>query len=55
VLEPGTQVHPDELIALCRAQLASFKKPREVVFVDALPMTAAGKVDKAALAKRPPA
>jgi fatty-acyl-CoA synthase len=52
VLEPGEHVPADELVALCRAKLASFKKPREIVFVDALPLTAAGKVDKAALAAR---
>jgi acyl-CoA synthetase (AMP-forming)/AMP-acid ligase II len=52
VLEPGEHVPADELVALCRAKLASFKKPREIVFVDALPLTAAGKVDKVALAAR---
>jgi acyl-CoA synthetase (AMP-forming)/AMP-acid ligase II len=52
VLEPGAQVAADELIALCRAELASFKKPREIVFLEALPLTPAGKVDKAALVAR---
>ena len=51
VLQPGAHVVADELIGLCRAKLASFKKPREIEFVDALPLTAAGKVDKAALAR----
>jgi acyl-CoA synthetase (AMP-forming)/AMP-acid ligase II len=38
-----------ELVAWCRAELASFKKPRRVVFVDELPVNASGKVRKAEL------
>ena len=52
VLHPGAHVAADDLIALCRAELASFKKPRGIMFLDALPLTAAGKVDKAGLAAR---
>lgn len=36
----------EQLIAHCRDQLASFKVPRRVVFVDRLPRTALGKVQK---------
>ena len=36
----------DALIAHCRDQLASFKVPRRVVFLDQLPRTALGKVQK---------
>ena len=36
----------DALIAHCRERLAGFKKPSAVVFVDALPRNAAGKVLK---------
>src|SRR5579884_2386623 len=36
----------DDLIAFCRDQLASFKKPRQVFFVDALPRNALGKIQK---------
>jgi malonyl-CoA/methylmalonyl-CoA synthetase len=39
-------VSADDLIALCRDQLASYKKPRQVHFVDALPRNALGKVQK---------
>jgi malonyl-CoA/methylmalonyl-CoA synthetase len=39
-------VDVDELSALCRQQLASFKLPRSFVRVDALPRTALGKVQK---------
>ena len=41
-----------ELIEHCRAQLASYKKPSAVVFVDALPRNAAGKVLKRELRER---
>jgi acyl-CoA synthetase (AMP-forming)/AMP-acid ligase II len=36
----------DELVAHCRERLAGYKKPSAVVFVDALPRNAAGKVLK---------
>ena len=39
----------DEVIEHVRTRLASFKKPRRVVFVDALPVNAAGKVLKSEL------
>jgi benzoate-CoA ligase len=44
VPETGSQVTEDELIAFCRQALESFKRPRRVVFVDAFPMTATGKI-----------
>ncbi len=48
VLRPGTsnQTIADELIGFCRDQLAAYKKPRTVIFVDALPRNALGKVQK---------
>jgi acyl-CoA synthetase (AMP-forming)/AMP-acid ligase II len=52
VVEPGHEVSSDDLIAWCRDRLASFKKPRSIEFASALPLTAAGKIDKAALARR---
>jgi benzoate-CoA ligase family protein len=36
----------DELVAWCRAGLAHFKAPREVVFVEELPKTATGKLQR---------
>src|SRR5262249_21359196 len=33
----------------CAARLASYKIPRTIVFVDAIPMTARGKTDRVAL------
>jgi fatty-acyl-CoA synthase len=43
-----TRVDPEELIELCRANLARFKVPRHVVFVtaDEIPMTATGRPQK---------
>ncbi|MBW0017115.1 MAG: fatty acid--CoA ligase family protein [Mycobacterium sp.] len=40
------QVEAQELIAWCREQMAGFKVPRVVQFVDALPLNATGKVVK---------
>jgi malonyl-CoA/methylmalonyl-CoA synthetase len=43
---PITPVAPDALIDHCRDQLASYKKPKRIVFVDSLPRNALGKVQK---------
>ncbi len=49
VLRPGRTTTADELISHCRARLAKYKTPRYVVFRDALPRNAAGKVLKRTL------
>ncbi|HUC05602.1 MAG TPA: long-chain fatty acid--CoA ligase [Acidimicrobiales bacterium] len=46
VLRPGATASADELIEHCRADLAKFKVPRAVVFLDALPRNPSGKVLK---------
>jgi acyl-CoA synthetase (AMP-forming)/AMP-acid ligase II len=43
---PGADVSEDELIAFCKDSLASYKKPKQVFFVDELPRNAAGKILK---------
>jgi fatty-acyl-CoA synthase len=48
----GAEVSEEELIELCRAELAGYKKPSAVVFVGALPRNAAGKVLKRELRDR---
>lgn len=50
---PPTEI---ELIEHCRAKIASYKKPRRVVFMSELPKLASGKVDKKMLraARRDP-
>ena len=45
----GSVVTSEELIAHCRQQIASYKKPRFIKVVDALPRIFNGKVDKKAL------
>jgi acyl-coenzyme A synthetase/AMP-(fatty) acid ligase len=44
VPEPGQSVDADGLIAFCTERLATFKRPRQVLALDALPKTATGKV-----------
>lgn len=48
----GEEVGEAELIAAARARLAPFKAPKRVVFVDALPRNASGKVLKRELRAR---
>jgi len=50
VLKTGQTASDIEIIAFCRELLASYKKPRRVLFVDALPRNALGKVQKHVLA-----
>lgn len=54
VPEAGHQPQPDELIAYCRERLASYKKPRRVIFMQALPRNALGKVQKHLLSAQLP-
>lgn len=43
----GDNAHlEEEVIALCRDQLAAYKKPRRIIFTDTLPRNALGKVQK---------
>jgi fatty-acyl-CoA synthase len=49
VLEEGAELEHGELIEHCRARLAHYKCPTRVIVVEALPTTASGKVNKAAL------
>lgn len=46
-------VTESELIAFAAQSLAPYKRPKQVVFLDALPRNALGKVIKAGLAERP--
>lgn len=48
----GWDSNETELINFCRTQIAGFKKPREVAFLDALPTNAYGKVLKRELASQ---
>jgi acyl-coenzyme A synthetase/AMP-(fatty) acid ligase len=57
VVVVGDHASADELVAWCRDGLAHFKAPRQVVFVDELPKTATGKLQRfkvrAYLAEKP--
>jgi acyl-CoA synthetase (AMP-forming)/AMP-acid ligase II len=46
VLRTGATPTADELIDHCRGQLAKFKVPKEIFFIDALPRNPSGKVLK---------
>ena len=49
VVRGGTSTTAEELVRHCRASLAVYKSPKRVVFVEALPRNAMGKVQKKAL------
>jgi len=46
VLRPGTETSPEALRDFCREHIATYKVPRSVAFVDALPVSGAGKILK---------
>jgi len=46
VLEPGAQLSEQELVDLARERLAAHKRPRQVWFVDELPLGPTGKILK---------
>lgn len=49
VTKAGASLDPEALLAFCREHLARYKVPKDVQVLNALPRTAAGKVDKPAL------
>lgn len=51
VVKPGESPDPAEVVAFCRERLATFKAPKAVHVVDALPVDAQGKVLKRELRK----
>lgn len=46
VRRTGHEVSADELIAHCKSLIAGYKSPRSIEFVDALPISGAGKILK---------
>jgi fatty-acyl-CoA synthase len=46
VLRPGAYVNADELLEYMRLFLATYKLPKSIVFVNTIPKTGAGKIDK---------
>lgn len=49
--KPGMTATPEEIIEHCRDKIASYKKPRHVLFIPTLPRTGTGKVQKGELRK----
>jgi fatty-acyl-CoA synthase len=49
VLREGMNVTETELQALVRAKKGPVQSPKQVVFIDAIPLSAVGKPDKKAL------
>ena len=52
VLEPGSSLPFEELVAWCRERMANYKVPRQVAVLEELPLGPTGKVDKTALRTR---
>lgn len=52
VLQPGEKVTEDELIQYCKENLASYKKPKSIKFVQELPKNPSGKILKHVLRKQ---
>jgi len=44
VMKKGQVATPEEIIEYCRSKLASFKRPRSVIFIESLPRNPMGKV-----------
>jgi acyl-CoA synthetase (AMP-forming)/AMP-acid ligase II len=49
VCDPAANLSQDRVIAHCHALIARYKAPKQIEFVDALPLTPTGKVKKGAL------
>lgn len=49
IKKPGASVKEEELQSFCTEHLADYKVPRQIVFVEQLPQTPAGKIQKSVL------
>jgi fatty-acyl-CoA synthase len=45
-VQPGLSANAEEIQSFCNGQIAHYKIPRYIKFVDAFPMTVTGKVQK---------
>jgi long-chain acyl-CoA synthetase len=55
VLKENIKSSESEIIAFCKAHVASYKKPKSVEFVETLPKSAYGKILKRELREKYPA
>jgi fatty-acyl-CoA synthase len=46
IKRPGVEVSAEEIKAFCQGQIAHYKIPRYIKFVDSFPMTVTGKIQK---------
>jgi len=51
VKKTGVEVSEEELLTFCRDRMAKYKAPKSVIFAEAMPLTAAGKISKVDLRK----
>jgi acyl-coenzyme A synthetase/AMP-(fatty) acid ligase len=51
VLKPGQQATAEVLIEHCRSRIASYKRPRSLLFASELPKLPSGKISKIELRK----
>lgn len=52
VLKPGEKQTEEEIIKFCKGKIASYKCPKKIYFLEALPRTPFGKVEKKQLRSR---
>ena len=52
ILRPGMQADADEIRSFCSGQIAHYKIPRYIRFVESFPMTVTGKIQKFVLRKQ---
>jgi fatty-acyl-CoA synthase len=52
ILRPGMQADAEEIKAFCNGQIAHYKIPRYIRFVESFPMTVTGKIQKFLLRKQ---
>lgn len=51
VRHPGSNITEKEIIDFCRGQIASYKKPRRVIFLDRIPLNTNGKMSRKLMKK----
>ena len=52
VLKEGHSATPEEMASLCRQNLADFKLPKEIKFIDSIPKTGSGKIARRRLKEK---
>ena len=45
-MKPGSNVEANQVIAHCATQFAKWQLPDDVLFVETIPLTSTGKMDK---------